>query len=108
MNVRVTTVAGQEVEIPHHEVTRIAKMHHYQNDDFHQKVALRNEHYTNNALEGIRSIAARNGYHNVGNTEGEIKELLSCMLGSCPDLGDLIVEIIEQRIGEHHEKIYSE
>lgn len=108
MNVRVTTVAGQEVEIPHQEAMRIAKMHAPKADDFHQRVALRNEHYTKNAMEGIRNIAARNGDHNVGEAEGEIKELLSCMLGGCPDLGDLIVEIIEQRIGEHHEKIYSE
>jgi hypothetical protein len=41
-------------------------------------------------------------------TENEYKALISCMLGDDYDLGDLIVEIVEERIAHHHKEIYSE
>ena len=107
---KVVTVTGAEVEIPHEEAHRIAKiiMPHRSIDDFHRKVEERNEHYLKNANSNIRNIAERNGFMDFHGTEEEMKELLSKMLGRSSDLGDLIVEIAEQRIAHHHEEIYTE
>lgn len=107
-HVRVTTITGQEVEIPHEEALRIS--HHVNPhksvDSFHQRVKERNEHYLKKACTKIREIAEKHGYSDLHGTEDEYKQLLSDKLGD--DIGDLIVEIIEQRIAHHHQEIYSE
>lgn len=107
---RVITITGQEVEIPHEEVVRISKtLHHNTNvDDFHARVEKRNTHYNLNASENIKKIAHRHGFTDIHGTEEEYKELLARMLDGCDDLGDLIVEIMEERIAHHHKEIYSE
>ena len=109
-NFKVVTVTGAEVEIPHDEAQRIAKtlMPHHNLDDFHKKVEERNGHYLKKANGNIQNIAERHGFSDFHGTEEELKELLSKMLGSSDDLGDLIVEIAEQRIAHHHEEIYTE
>ena len=109
-HVRVTTVTGQEVEITPEEAIRIAKSMHPQHhvDDFHKNVEKRNTHYHLNASENIREIASRHGFVNLHGTEEEYKELLARMMDAEDDLGDLIVEIIEERIAAHHKEIYSE
>jgi hypothetical protein len=109
-HVRVTTVTGHEVEIPHEEALRIAESMHPQHhvDDFHKNVEKRNMHYHLKASENIKEIAERHGFTDIHGTEPEYKDLLSRMLDGCDDLGDLIVEIIEERIAHHHKEIYSE
>lgn len=109
-HVRVTTVTGHEVDIPHEEALRIAQSMHPQKtlDNFHEAVKLHNEHYHKKAAENIKEIAARNGFVNFNGSEEEYKELISCMLDEDFDIGDLIVEIVEERISAHHKEIYSE
>lgn len=109
-HVRVTTVSGQEVEIPFDEIHRVMKSMHPRVpiDDFHAKVEEHNERYLHKANENIRNIAEKHGFTDFHGTEEECKDLISCMLGTSPDLGDLIVEVSEQRIATHHKKIYSE
>jgi hypothetical protein len=109
-HVRVTTVTGQEVEITPEEALRIAKSMHPQHhvDDFHARVEKRNIHYHLKATENIKEIAHRHGFTDIHGTEPEYKELLARMLDGCDDLGDLIVEIMEERIAHHHKEIYSE
>lgn len=109
-HVRVTTVTGQEVEITPEEALRIAKSMHPQHhvDDFHARVEKRNTHYHLKASENIKEIANRHDFVNLHGTEEEYKELLARMLDGCDDLGDLIVEIMEERIAHHHKEIYSE
>lgn len=105
-HVRVTTISGAEVDIPHAEAERIAKMMKPV-DAFHHNVKERNVQYHKNAMESIRDIAARYEIHNVSEKEEDLKELLGCISGN-NDLADLIVEIIEERVSAHHMKIYSE
>ena len=109
-HVRVTTTTGQEVEIPYDEIHRVMKnMHpHHAVDEFHTKVEEHNEHYLHKANENIRNIAEKHGFTDFHGTEEECKDLISCLLGGGPDIGDLIVEVAEQRIAVHHKKIYSE
>lgn len=109
-HVRVTTTTGHEVEIPHGEAERVAKLlsEHGGIDEFHKRVEEHNAHYLHKANENIRNIAERHGFTDFHGTESECKDLLSCMLGAHPDLGDLIVEVAEQRIATHHKEIYSE
>lgn len=108
---KVTTIDGREVEISHEEVMRIVKMmtpHHGGVDEFHRRVGERNAHYLKNANNNIRTIAERNGFTDFHGNEEELKELISRMLGTSLDIGDLIVEVVEQRIAHHHEEIYTE
>ena len=110
-HVRVTTTSGQEVEIPYDEIHRGMKnMHHHSIpvDEFHAKVEEHNEHYLHKANENIRNIAEKHGFTDFHGTEDECKDLISCLLEPGSDLGDLIVEVAEQRIAVHHKKIYSE
>lgn len=109
-HVRAITITGQEVELSHEEVQRIAKSLHpspHHVDDFHKAVKERNEHYLNKACASIKEIAERHGITDLHNTEEEYKELLSNLKHS-DDFGDLLVEIMEQRIAAHHKEIYSE
>lgn len=109
--IKVTTVDGREVEITMDEGKRIAKIalpHLGGLDDFHHRVKERNLHYLHKANSNIRTIAERNGFSDFHGNEEELKELLCRMLVTCPDIGDLIVEIAEQRIAHHHEEIYTE
>jgi hypothetical protein len=109
--IKVTTVDGREVEITMDEGKRIASVvfpHNNGLDNFHRRVKDRNEHYLKNANNNVRTIAERNGFSDFHGNEEELKELLSRMLGASPDIGDLIVEIAEQRIAHHHEEIYTE
>jgi hypothetical protein len=71
-------------------------------------VVKRNPHYHLKASENIREIAERHGFVNLHGTEDEYKELLARMMDAEDDLGDLIVEIVEERIAHHHKEIYSE
>jgi hypothetical protein len=107
-HVRVITITGQEVEITLEEAHRIADSMHPKMDPFHQKVAERNLHYHKKAQRNISEIASRHGFSGLDGTENEYKALISCMLGDDDDLGDLIVEIVEERIAHHHKEIYSE
>lgn len=110
-HVRVITTTGAEAEITHEEALRIAKMvmpHHNSIDEFHKRVEERNAHYLKNANSNIRTIAERHGFTDFHGNEEELKELLARMLGTSLDIGDLIVEIAEQRIAHHHEEIYTE
>lgn len=108
-HVRVTTVTGQEVEISLEEAHRIATHMHPKMDPFHEKVAERNRHYHHKAQKNIEDIAARHGFSGLDGTENEYKALISHMLGDDDDdIGDLIVEIVEERIAHHHKEIYSE
>lgn len=111
-HVRVTTITGAEVEITHEEAQRIAEetmLHpsHHNVDEFHRKVEERNNHYHRKAVENIRVLAARYGFSELQNIEPEYKRLLSAVLLADVDVGDLIVEIIEERISKHHQEIYS-
>jgi hypothetical protein len=106
-HVRVTTINGHEVEITHEEAMRIAnELAMPGGDDFHQKVKERNQKYLEKAEKNISDIGARYGFHNI-ETESDLKELLAHMLDVDQDVADILVEIIEQRIGTHHKKIYS-
>lgn len=109
-HVRAITVTGQEVEISHEEIQRIMRSmtptRHV--DNFHQNVEKRNTHYHLNASENIREIAERNGFTDLTGTEEEYKKLLARMMDAEDELGDLIVEIVEERIAAHHKEIYSE
>jgi hypothetical protein len=107
-HVRVATVTGQEVDITLEEAHRIASSMHPKMDPFHKKVEERNLHYHAKAQKNINEIAARHGFSGLDGTENEYKTLLSCVLGDDDDLGDLIVEIVEERIAHHHKEIYSE
>jgi hypothetical protein len=110
-HVRVTTITGHEVEIPHEEAIRIAKSMHPQHhvDDFHARVENRNIHYHLKASENIKAIAERHGFTDLLGTEDEYKDLLTaCLESGCDDIGDLIVESAEERIAHHHKEIYSE
>jgi hypothetical protein len=106
-HVRVTTITGHEVDIPHEEALRVTNLmtQHQKVDGSFQHMKERNTHYHKKALDGIHEIAERNGYFHVGDTENELKELLSDMLDAHPDLGDLIVEIVEERIAKHFEEV---
>jgi hypothetical protein len=106
MNVRVTTVAGHEVEIPHEEVLRIARS--VKMDSYHKGVAEHNVRYHANAMETIRHIAATRGISDVKDCEKDMKELLAHVAGWDPEVADLLVEIMEQRISAHHAEIYAE
>lgn len=106
-HVRVTDIAGHVVEITHEEAQRIAhEIHMDEPDDFHKKVIQRNQKYLEKAEKNISDIGARYGFHNI-ETESDLKELLAHMLDIDQDVADILVEIIEQRIGTHHKKIYS-
>lgn len=105
-HVRVTTITGHEAEITHEEAMRISKEMQMSGDDFHKNVEHRNNKYLEDAEKSISNIGARYGFHNI-NTEDDLKELLSHMLDIDQDVANIIVEIIEQRIGAHHKKIYS-
>lgn len=109
MSVRFTTATGQEVELTSEDIMRAHRMMQSPQkvDDFHQRVIERNAAFLKEATQNVQSIAERNNYFDV-KTEMDMKDLLSAMLGGSDDLGDLIVEIIEQRIGAHHKMIYSE
>ena len=110
-HVRAITITGQEVEITHEEAQRIAKMlnpHPHSLDAFHVHVKERNEHYLRKADNNIREIAERHGIYDLTGSEDELKALLSTMLHTSEAVGDLIVEIAEQRIATHHKEIYSE
>lgn len=105
-HVRVHTITGHEVEITHEEAMRISQEMQQSGDDFHETVRHRNEKYLAKAERNIADIGARYGFHNIS-TEDDLKELLSCMLDVDQDAANIIVEIIEQRIGTHHHKIYT-
>lgn len=105
-HVRVTTITGHEVEIPHEEAKRIAKEMQMNGDDFHKKVAECNSKYLEKAENSISEIAARYGFRNI-ESEADMKEILAAMLDIDQDVADLMIEIIEQRIGAHHTHIYS-
>jgi hypothetical protein len=106
-HVRATTITGHEVELTHEEAMRIAnELSMSSGDDFHEKVKERNHKYLERAEKNISDIAARYGFHNI-ETESDLKELLAHMLDVDQDVADILVEIIEQRIGTHHKKIYS-
>lgn len=109
MSVRFTTATGQEVELTTEDIMRAHRMMQTSPkvDDFHHRVMERNAAFLKKATQNVQSIAERNNYSDV-KTEMDMKDLLSAMLGASGDIGDLIVEIIEQRIGEHHKMIYSE
>lgn len=108
-HVRVITTMGQEVEITHEEAQRIARSISPRPvvDNFHKGVIARNDHYLHKADENIREIADKYGFSDFGGSEEELKELLSAMLNVHEDIGNLIVEIAEQRIATHHHEIYS-
>lgn len=105
-HVRVHTITGHEVEIPHEEAMRISQEMQSSGDDFHETVRHRNEKYLAKAERNIADIGARYGFLNIS-TEDDLKELLSCMLDVDQDVANIIVEIIEQRIGTHYHKIYT-
>lgn len=110
-HVRVTTITGQEVDVSFDEIRRVMKIMHLPTppvDEFHAKVEEHNEHYLHKANENIRNIAEKHGFTDFHGTEDECKDLISCLLAPGSDLGDLIVEVAEQRIAVHHKKIYSE
>jgi tRNA(Glu) U13 pseudouridine synthase TruD len=109
-HVRVITVTGHEVEIPHEEALRISKkvLPEQGLDAFHEEVKKRNLHYLKKARRNIREIAAGMGFTELQDDEQEYKNLLSCVLNEETSLGDLIVEIVEERIANHHAEIYSE
>ena len=106
-HVRITTITGPEAEITHEEAMRIVKEFSKPSmDEFHEEVKERNWEYLEKAEMNISDIAARHGIFNVS-TEDDIKELLAYVLEVDQSVANLIVEIIEQRIGTHHKKIYS-
>lgn len=110
-HVRVTTVTGQAVEITPEEALRVAHLMlpKHSVDEFHEKVEERNHHYHLKAKENIKKIAERHGFTDIVGTEEEYKDLITaCLQSDCDDIGDLIVEIAEERIAYHHKEIYSE
>jgi hypothetical protein len=105
-HVRVTTINGHEVEIPHEEAMRISKGMDLPLDSFHEKVKAHNKKYLEKAEKNINDIGSRYGFHNI-ETEEDLKEFLSCMCGISYDAADALIEIVEQRIANHHHRIYT-
>lgn len=93
MNVRVHTVTGQEVEIPHEELTRLLHSHHP-----HET----NEHYQSRAYLNVCEAAKKYGIKNIADTEKEMKELMSFALRHNDP--EMLGEIIEWFIAEHTKK----
>lgn len=106
-HVRVTTITGHEVEITHEEAQRIAKEIHFDGNEFHREMQLHNQHYLEKAERNISDIAARYGFRNIS-TEDDMKELIAFMLDVDQDVANLLVEVMEQRIGQHFIDIDSE
>jgi hypothetical protein len=95
MNVRITTVTGQEAEITHEELMRLFHTHH----STHHET---NEHYQNRAYRNVCEAAKKYGIKNVADTEKEMKELMTFALVHRDS--EMLGEIIEWFIAEYTKK----
>lgn len=108
MHVRVKTITGNEVEIPHEEALRIAREHQHlikeTDSAFHQLVKERNLHILHNAHEAMATVYGRS----IAYDESAIKEVVYQSLPNFKrDHAELLYELIEYVAANHHKKIYS-
>lgn len=100
-HVRVTTVSGAEVDIPHAEVERV--MRSMNKVDPHTKMEELNEHYHNKAYHNICEHARLYGIRDIDDHEDDIKDVLQVAIEEHDS--DLMGEIIEWFISDHARKV---
>lgn len=98
-HVRVTTITGQEVEIPIDEVHRVMKNIAPSSHTQHHET---NEYYKHRAYENVCELALHHGIKDVQNTESEMKKMMHFAVRH--DDYDMFGEIIEWFIADHTEK----
>lgn len=65
----------------------------------------RNEHYHLLAMKAIRARGDKLGIRNIADTEDEMKQLLTLILGLDDDHAEILYEIIERVVSCHWKKI---
>lgn len=101
-HVRVTTITGQEVEIPIDELHRVMKNINPSPPHTAHHAHETNEHYKRRAFDNICELASHHGIHNIADTEKEMKELMRFAIFN--DDFDLFGELVEWFIADHTEK----
>jgi hypothetical protein len=65
----------------------------------------RNDHYHVKAINAIRARGDKLGIHDIADSEDEMKQLLSLLLGVDDDHAEIIYEIMERVVSCHWKKI---